>query len=97
MHHRPFKEFYEEIYPLNLFVKHRYADRQDVLVTPNLDNRPFDALIEDHSISPPSTLMVEMTMARDPQEHLRMEHFVKNRHVMPCCPASVFTENGEMK
>jgi hypothetical protein len=47
MHQRPFKEVYEEIYPLNLFVTHRYSGREDILVTPNLDNRQFDAIIRD--------------------------------------------------
>jgi hypothetical protein len=79
MHQRPFKEFYEEIYPLNLFVKHRYPGREDILVTPNLDNRHFDAVIRDGSVSPPSEVMVEITLARDPQEHLRMEHYLKHR------------------
>ncbi len=86
MHQRPFKEFYEEIYPLSLFVTHLYRARDDVLVTPNLDNQPFDAVIHDHSASPPSELMVEVTSARDPQEHLRMEYFVKHRNVMLWSP-----------
>lgn len=42
-----------------------------------LDNRPFDAIIRDHSVSPPSDLMVEITSARDPKEHLRTEYFVR--------------------
>lgn len=79
MHQGPFKEFYEEISPLNLFVTHRYSGREDILVTPNLDNRPFDAVIRDGSVSPPTETMVEITLARDPQEHLRMEYFVKHR------------------
>ncbi|MEK6655467.1 MAG: hypothetical protein AABY92_10005, partial [Thermodesulfobacteriota bacterium] len=74
------KKFYEEIYPLSLFVTHFCGARDDVLVTPNLDDRrSFDAVIHDHSASPPSELMVETTSARDPQEHLRMEYFVKHR------------------
>jgi len=81
MHQRPFKEFYEEIFPLSRFVTHRYSGREDILVTPNLDNRSFDAVIRDGSVSPPLELMVEITLAREPQEHLRMEYFVKHRHV----------------
>jgi hypothetical protein len=81
MHQGPFKKFYEEIFPLNLFVKHRYSDREAILVTPNLDNRPFDAVVRDDSVSPPLEVTVEITLARDPQEHLRMESFVKHRHV----------------
>lgn len=79
MHQRPFKEFYEEIYPLSVFVTHRYPGREDILVTPNLDNRHFDAVVSDASVSPPLEVMVEITLARDPQEHLRMEHYVKHR------------------
>ncbi len=81
MHYRPFKEFYEEIYPLSLFAKHRYSGREDILVTPNLDTRHFDAVVRDRSVSPPLDVMVEITLARDPQEHLRMEHLVKYRRV----------------
>src|SRR5690348_12735605 len=81
MHYRPFKEFYEEIFPLSVFVRHRYGTREDILVMPNLDNRSFDATIRDLSVSPPSELLVEITLARDPQEHLRMEHFLKHGHV----------------
>jgi len=77
MHRRPFKEFYEEIYPLSLFVTRYYAGREDVLITPNLDNRHFDAVVRDGSAFPPVEVMVEITLARDPQEHLRVEHFVK--------------------
>jgi hypothetical protein len=81
MHQRPFKEFYEEIYPLSLFVTHRYPGREDIFITPNLDNRHFDAVVRDGSVSPPLEVMVEITLARDPDEHLRMEYFVKHRHV----------------
>lgn len=78
MHLGPFKKFYEEIYPLNLFVKHRYSGREDILVTPNPDNRSFDAVVRDGSVSPPLEIMVEITQAWDPQAHLRMESFVKH-------------------
>jgi hypothetical protein len=81
-----FKKFYEEIYPLNLFVKHRYSGREDVLVTPNLDDRPFDAVVRDASASPPLEMMVEITLAQDPQEHLRMEYLLKHGHVPPWSP-----------
>src|SRR2546428_11319061 len=40
MHKRPFKEFYEEIYPLNLFVTHCYRGRDDVLITPTWTTGP---------------------------------------------------------
>jgi len=78
---RPFKQFYEEIYPLNLFVKHRYSDRESIVVTYNPDTGPFDAVVRDGSVSPPRDVMVEITLARDPQWYLRMEFFVKHGHV----------------
>src|SRR5438552_8923040 len=80
MHQRPFKEFYEEIFPLSRFVTHRYSGREDILVTPNLDNRSFDAVIRDGSVSPPLELMVEITLARNPQEQYRMAYSVKHRN-----------------
>jgi len=78
MHQGPFKKFYEEIYPLNLFVKHRYSGRENILITPNPDNRSFDAAVRDGSVSPPLEILVEITQAWDPQAHLRMEYFVKH-------------------
>jgi hypothetical protein len=88
MHRRPFKGFYEEIFPLSVFVNQCYGTREDVRVTPNLDNRSFDATIHDLSVSPPTELLVEITVARDPQEHIRMEHFVRHRNVSLWSPVN---------
>ncbi len=76
------KKFYEEVYPLSLFVTHLYAERSDVKCVPNLDNRDFDATIWDYSTSPPSELKVEITSAVDGyDQYLRMKYFVKHRSV----------------
>lgn len=76
------KKFHEEIYPLSLFVMHLYTGRSDIRCIPNLDNRDFDAIILDYSISPPSELKVEITSAIDGyEEHLRMIYFMRHGHV----------------
>lgn len=86
LHVRPFKEFYEEVYPLSLFAVRRYGDRVDVLCVPNRDERrDFDAEIYEKS----SAVRVEITLARDPQEHLRMEYFIQHGHVSFIGPVTV--------
>ena len=76
------KKFHEEIYPLSLFVTHRYTGRSDVQCIPNLDNRDFDARILDYSMSPPSELKVEITSAvSGHDQHLRMKYFVNHGRV----------------
>lgn len=78
---RPFKKFYEELYPLSLFATHLYTGRSDIQVIPNLDNRNFDATIMDHSTSPPHELKVEITSAVEGyDEYLRRKYFVKHGH-----------------
>jgi hypothetical protein len=78
----PFKKFYEEIYPLSIFATHLYSERSDIQCIPNLDNRDFDAIILDHSTSPPSKLKIEITSAvKAKDQYLRMKYFVKHGHV----------------
>ena len=69
------KKFHEEIYPLSLFVMHFYTGRSDIHCIPNLDNRDFDAIILDYSVSPPSELKVEITSAVDGYD--KVDWFVK--------------------
>jgi len=77
-----FKKFYEEIYPLSLFVDHVYSGRSDIRCIPNLDDRDFDARILDDSISPPFELKVEITSAiKGYEEYLRMKYFLNHGHV----------------
>jgi hypothetical protein len=76
------KRFYEEVYPLSFFVTQLYAGRSDIQCVPKLDNRDFDAVILDYTISPPAVLKVEITSAIDGYtEHLRMKYFVQHRRV----------------
>ena len=82
LHKGLFKQFYEEVYPLHLFVSRLYTGRTDIQCMPNLDNRDFDAMIIDYSPSPSARLKVEITYAfAGHDEHLRMKHFVAHGHV----------------
>jgi hypothetical protein len=82
MRRRPFKEFYEEIFPLSLWATHYYSGRKNVYVRPNLDSRNFDAVVSDRSVTPPLDLLVEITTAQSPQQHLYMEYFLKHGNVL---------------
>lgn len=78
LHEGLFKWFHEEIYPLSVFAVRRYGDRNDVVCVPKRDpTRDFDAEIHE----PSRTIHVEITGARDPSEHLRMEYLVEHRRV----------------
>jgi hypothetical protein len=78
LHEGLFKWFHEEIYPLSVFAARRYGDRDDVLCAPKLDHsRDVDAEV----CEPSRTIQIEITSARDPCEHLRMEYLVQHRHV----------------
>lgn len=78
LHEGPFKWFHEEIYPLSVFAARRYGDRDDVLCAPKRDqSRDVDAEVQE----PLRTIQIEITSARDPSEHLRMEYLVQHRHV----------------
>jgi hypothetical protein len=86
LHEGLFKEFYEEVYSLNIFATHLYTGRPDIQCIPNLDKkRDFDAVIIDYSTSPPSELKVEITLALDEEEghnqSLRMEYFLEHGYV----------------
>jgi hypothetical protein len=86
LRHGRFKPFHEEIYPLSLFAVQRYRDNEDVVFVPNLDeSRDFDAQIRE----PFRTIPIEITSARDPSEHLRMEYFVQHRSVPLTGPLTV--------
>jgi len=86
LHEGPFKWFHEEIYSLSVFAVRRYGDRDDVLFAPKRDqNRDVDAEIRE----PSRTIPVEITSARDPDEHLRMEYLVQHRHVALTGPLKV--------
>lgn len=86
LHEGPFKWFHEEIYPLSVFVVARYGDRDDVFCVPKRDqSHDVDAEIRE----PSRTIQIEITSARDPHEHLRMEYLVQHRRVSLTGPLTV--------
>jgi hypothetical protein len=81
-----FKWFHEEIYPLSVFAVTRYGDRDDVFCVPRRD-QSYDV---DAEVREPSrTIQVEITSARDPDEHLRMEHLIQHHRVSLTGPLRV--------
>ncbi len=75
------KAFFEEIYPLSLFAKHRYNCRTDVGCKPNLGNENFDAHVIDYAKNPPQQYKIEFTQAVDGYEdYLRMVYFTEHGH-----------------
>ena len=86
LHEGPFKWFHEEIYPFSVFVEAKYGDRDDVLCMPKSDqSRDIDAEIRE----PSRTIQIEITSAREPNHHLRMEYLVQNRRVALTGPVTV--------
>jgi len=77
LHEGPFKWFHEEIYPLSVFSVRRYGDRDDVCCVPKQDDSDVDAEIHE----PSRTIHVQITGAREPSPHLRMEYLVEHRRV----------------
>jgi hypothetical protein len=80
LHEGRSKKFFEEVFPLNIFVNHFYKGRSDIQCIPNLDNRDFDAIIVDYS-SLPAEIKIEITYGRPENEHLRTEYFLKHGYV----------------
>jgi hypothetical protein len=77
-HEGPLKRFHEEIYPLSVSVVRRYGERDDVVCVPNGDQTSdVDAEIRE----PSRTIRVEITGARDPNEHLRMAYLAEHGRV----------------
>jgi hypothetical protein len=81
-----FKRFYEEVYPFSLFAVRRYGEQDDVVCVPNRDGaRDFDAEVRAAS----RAVKIEITLARDPLWHLRMEYFMEHGVVSFYGPVSV--------
>lgn len=77
---QPMRDFYQEIYPLSVFVLHQYGDRDDIVCVPRLDRKSnVDAEIRIRESS--RRINIQITSARDPEEHLLMERLVKHRGV----------------
>src|SRR3989304_1640109 len=70
LHEGLFKWFHEEIYPLSVFAVARYGDSDDVFCVPKRD-QSYDVDAEVREAS--RTIQIEITSARAPHEHLRME------------------------
>jgi hypothetical protein len=66
------KKFYDELYPLALFVEYEFAAVPEAVVTPNLNNADFDATISFRGRA--DTLYIEITRAMDGYDQsLRLE------------------------
>ena len=75
---QPLRDFYQEIYPLSVFALRQYGDRDDVVCVPILDRKGnVDAEIRE----PVRTINIQITAARDPDEHLLMAYLVEHRGV----------------
>jgi hypothetical protein len=78
------KKFYDEIYPLALFVNREFGNIQGAIVTPNLDNDNFDATIAFHD---GKKIFIEITQAKDGyDDSLRMEVLAKEGAVSLTSP-----------
>lgn len=89
------KKFYDEVFPLAIFVEREFADRGDVLVQPNLDNDNFDGQITVGTGRNAKTTFVEITYAKDGyDESLRMEALCRNGHVSLTGPVSSSGRKG---
>ena len=74
------KKFYDEIYPLALFVRREFGEFPDALVSPNLSNDNFDATIVFPE--PRREVFIEITLAKDGyDESLRDEVLTRQGHV----------------
>jgi hypothetical protein len=66
------KKFYDELFPLALFIEHEFAAMPEAVVTPNLNNDNFDAMISFRGLA--DTLYIEITRAIDGYDQpLRLE------------------------
>lgn len=73
-------KFYDEIYPLSVYVKREYSNNSDVVVAPNLNNDNFDATVTCKDV--PSRVFIEITRAKNGHdESLRMEVLARDGYV----------------
>lgn len=74
-------KFYDELFPLAVFINHEYSGRGDLQVVPNLGNENFDATVRDAQTGEP-VLFVETTYAKDGHDDsMRMEYLSEHGHV----------------
>lgn len=89
------KKFYDEVFPLAIFVEREFAGLGDVLVQPNLDNDNFDGQITVGTGRNTRTTFVEITYAKDGyDESLRMEALCRDGHVSLTGPVSSSGRKG---
>jgi hypothetical protein len=82
LRHGLFKQFYEEVFPLSRYAVHRYGERTDIRIAPQLGTEDFDAIAFDETTTPPVQTKVEITRAIDGyDEHLRMKYFIEHGSV----------------
>ena len=85
-------KFYDEIYPLAVFVEREFSNIPEVIVTPNLNSDNYDATIEFKS--PPSKHFIEITRAKNGyDESLRMEVLARDGHV--CWTGPITKKSGK--
>jgi hypothetical protein len=78
-------KFYDEVYPLALFVKREFGKVPDAVVTPNLNNDNFDATVEFKGRR--SKVFIEITRAKyGYDESLRMEVLARDGFVSSTGP-----------
>jgi hypothetical protein len=78
LHQRSFKKFYEEMYSFAHFVRHLYEGRQDVTCELKA-HQDYDAVVRDHSTTPPTTTYVQLTTTTfDRDESRRMLYLLKH-------------------
>lgn len=89
------KKFYDELFPLAIFVRHEFSGRTDVRISPNLGNENFDATIAVNGAANQETAFVEITFSKDGyDDSLRMEYLTKHGHVNLTGPVSVSGRRG---
>lgn len=87
------KKFYDEIYPLALFVEQEFGDARDPVVTPNLSNDNFDATIAFGGAR--RNLFVEITQAKEGyDDSLRLEVLARDGGVSLTGPIKVSGRRG---
>lgn len=80
------KKLYDEVRPLALFAWREFGNRNDVKVTPNLNNDNYDGVI---TVADQSPLFVEITYAKDGYgESLRLEILSEQGSVYANAPIS---------
>jgi hypothetical protein len=73
-------KFYDEIYPLAIFVEREFGIASDAIVTPNLNNDNFDATVTFEGLR--SKVFIEITRAKNGyNESLRMEVLARDGYV----------------